>query len=390
VTTRSRRGAPSITADEPLAANGRTIRVSCVRCYPPLVPRRAFVLALLGPLLGACIGTDDVATTIPFGTSEPLDTGAESIAPSDTTSAEVATSPADSTTADDDPTTTADTTTGLPACPSLPDPAPAWITPLQEDLVARLSGAAALPSGGFLSDRATLQNRSAALAFLQSTWDAEGLATTLQPYSATGTNLYATLPATVDTDLTVVIGAHYDSVPQSPGANDNATGVAMVTSLGRFLQALPCRELHVILVLFDEEEIGLLGSQAFASYLVTQSITVHSVHTIDQMGWDQDGDRAIELERADEGLFELYAAAEPLTPGDTPLVPTDTGFTDHVSFRALGFDAVGLTEEYVSGDTTPHYHLPSDTFDTVDLDYLASSTTLLHATIGSLVSSPAE
>jgi hypothetical protein len=48
---------------------------------------------------------------------------------------------------------------------------------------------------------------------------------------------------------------------------------------------------------------------------------------------------------------------------------------------------VGLTEEYVSGDTTPHYHLPSDTFDTVDLDYLASSTTLLHATIGSLVAS---
>lgn len=360
--------------------------MSCIRCYPPLVLRRAFALASLGPLLGACIGTaDDVATTLPFGTSTPLGTGDASTATADTTSAEVTTLPADSSTTT---ATTTDTTTGDPACPPLPDPAPAWLTPLQEDLVARLSGAAELSPGVTLSDRSTPQNRAAALAYLQSTWESEGLATALQPYSDTGTNLYATLPATVDTDLTVVIGAHYDTVPGSPGANDDATGVAMVTSLGRFLQSLPCRELHVILVLFDEEEIGLVGSQAFASFLVGQPLTVHSVHTIDQMGWDQDGDRALELERADEGLFEIYAAAEPLAPGETPLVPTDTGFTDHVSFRALGFPAVGLTEEYVSGDTTPHYHLPSDTFDTVDLAYLASSTALLHVTIGSLVTPP--
>ena len=47
-----------------------------------------------------------------------------------------------------------------------------------------------------------------------------------------------------------------------------------------------------------------------------------------------------------------------------------------------------IFEEYVSGDTTPHYHLPSDTFDTVDLAYLASSSALLHETIGRLVTSP--
>jgi hypothetical protein len=56
-----------------------------------------------------------------------------------------------------------------------------------------------------------------------------------------------------------------------------------------------------------------------------------------------------------------------------------------VSFRELGFAAVGLTEEYVSGDTTPHYHLPSDAYETVSLPYLASSTALLHVAIGGLV-----
>lgn len=334
-------------------------------------------------MLGACTDAPDhAATSIPPGSTDTTNT--------DATSTSLETTGATTTSPDDDTSTTTadDTTTGDPACPPLPDPAPAWVPPLQQDLVARLSGAAELSPAVTLSDRATPQSRAAALAYLQSTWESEGLATALQAYSDTGTNLYATLPATVDTDLTVVIGAHYDTVPQSPGANDNATGVAMVTSLGRWLQELPCRELNVILVLFDEEEIGLVGSQAFASFLVAQPITVVSVHTIDQMGWDGDGDRALELERADAGLFELYEAAEPLAPGETPLVPTDTGFTDHVSFRALGFDAVGLTEEYVSGDTTPHYHLPSDTFDTVDLAYLASSTALLHVTIGSLVVPP--
>lgn len=347
--------------------------------------RRAALLSIVVAPLGACPdpARENAATTSPFGS-----TGSgghdEPSTSSDATSLDATTTATTSAASDE---TTDDTSTGEPACPPLPDPAPAWVTPLQQDLVARLSGAAELSPGVVLSDRSTLQNRSTALAFLQDTWDAEGLATALHAYSDTGTNLYATLPATAPTDLAVVIGAHYDSVPLSPGANDNATGVAMVTSLGRWLQQLPCRELHVILVLFDEEELGLVGSQAFASFLVTQPVTVHSVHTIDQMGWDADGDRAIELERADRGLFELYEAAEPLAPGATPLVPTTTGSTDHVSFRALGFDAVGLTEEYASGDTTPHYHLPSDTFDTVDLAYLASSTALLHAAIGGLVAS---
>lgn len=340
-------------------------------------------------MLGACTDAPDhAATSIPFGGTTSDTTTADTTTSLDASASLDTTATASATVPDDDTTTATDDTTGAPACTPLPDPAPAWVPPLQEDLVARLSGATELSPGVTLFDRSSPQDRAAALAFLQSAWDDEGLPTALHAYSDTGTNLYATLPATVDTDLTVVIGAHYDSVPGSPGANDNATGVAMVTSLGRWLQELPCRDLNVILVLFDEEEIGLLGSQAFASFLVTQPITVVSVHTIDQMGWDQDGDRALELERADAGLYELYEAAEPLAPGMTPLVPTNTGFTDHVSFRELGFAAVGLTEEFASGDTTPHYHLPSDTFDTVSLPYLASSTALLHVAIGGLVVAP--
>lgn len=353
---------------------------------------RAIAVGLLALPLGACMDAPGgSATSVPFDTSASEGTHEPTAS---TTTAATTTADADGLGDSTDPGTTTttddDTTTGTPACPPLLDPAPAWLPPLQEDLVARLSGVAELSPGVFLSDRATPANRAAALAFLQSTWDDLGLPTTLHAYSATGTNLYATLPATIDTVETVVIGAHFDSVPGSPGANDNATGVAMVTSLGRWLQDLPCRDIDVILVLFDEEELGLLGSHAFATFLADEPLDVLSVHTIDQMGWDADGDRALELERADRGLFALYEAAEPFAPGLTPLIPTNTGFTDHVSFRELGFAAVGLTEEYVSGDTTPHYHLPSDTFETVSLPYLASSTALLHVTIGRLVAPDAQ
>jgi len=303
----------------------------------------------------------DVTTTGPL----PSETGADSTAGVETDDGD-------------------DTTTGPTTC-SLPDPAPAWLTPMQQDVIARLSGATEITPGVTLPDRASPARRAAALDHLLDQWSAMGLEGLRHDYAPTGTNAYVVLPAAIETTEAVVVGAHYDTVPGSPGANDDATGVAMVLALSRWLSDVPCRELDVILVLFDEEELGLVGSQAFAAWLLEQPWQVHSVHTIDQMGWDGDGDRAIEIERADEGLLELYELAEPFAPGDTPLTPTNTGFTDHVSFRELGFAAVGLTEEYVSGDTTPHYHLPSDTLDTVQLDYLASSTALLHIAIGRLV-----
>ncbi len=335
----------------------------------------------------ACTGDPDGGslTSTPFSTSATTgdavtDTGPGPDTDPGTTAGSLDTGGPDSTGSDSAGTTAAG------GCAPLPDAAPAWLQPMQQDVVARLSGAAELSPGVTLPDRATAANRAATVTFLTQQWDDMGLAGQLHDYSATGTNVYAQLPATIQTDRTVVVGAHFDSVPASPGANDNATGVAMVLSLGRWLQDLDCREVNVLLVLFDEEEIGLVGSFAFAQWLAQQPLDVLSVHTIDQMGWDADGDRAVELERADPGLFQLYADAEADAPGMTPLVETNTGFTDHVSFRKLGFAAVGLTEEFVSGDTTPHYHLPSDTFATVDLDYLASTTALLHVTIGQLLS----
>ena len=282
---------------------------------------------------------------------------------------------------------TSSTGTGAVECVGFSPDAP-WIDSYTSDLVARLSGAAELSPGVTLFDRATPERRDAVRDALVGELSALGLSPQLHTYDASGANVWVPIDATEPTRSVVVFGAHFDTVPGSPGANDNATGVALAMALARFLSELPCRNVNVIVVFFDQEEIGLVGSDAFAAFLVQQGLAVDHVQTVDQMGWDGDGDRAVELERADPGLFGLYDAASAALPSPVPLTPTDTGATDHVSFRAYGFDAVGLTEEYASGDTTPHYHAPSDTFDTVDTDYLRSTTMLVLQVFGELTVVP--
>jgi Zn-dependent M28 family amino/carboxypeptidase len=232
-----------------------------------------------------------------------------------------------------------------------------------------------------LTNRATAPNRQAARDYMKSLFQDLALTPSEHAYG-TGTNIYATLPATTAGAQSVVFGAHFDSVMVSPGANDNATGVAAVFAVARYAAKIPCRSKSLIFVLFDEEEVGLVGSKQFATKLKNDGTSVHSVHTIDQMGWDNNGNRAIELELPDMGLTELYQAAVSKLGVSVPLTPTKTGSTDHSSFRPT-FPAVGLTEEYASPqrDTTPYYHKVGDTFDTVNFEYLLSTTVVVNQVV---------
>tara|TARA_R110002096_G_scaffold433887_2_gene653773 strand:- start:81226 stop:81621 length:396 start_codon:yes stop_codon:yes gene_type:complete len=69
--------------------------------------------------------------------------------------------------------------------------------------------------------------------------------------------------------------------------------------------------------------------------------------------------------------------AQQLAGESMPIHETTTGFTDHVPFRTYGFMSIGITEEYVNGDTTPHYHLSSNRYETVNREYLASTTRIM-------------
>lgn len=344
---------------------------------------RARLGRLAAAISGAlgCGGMDGSTTPWMPTTTVAQDDGDDSTAADDAADDDGSTAASD-----DDETTFADPTSDGTTAPSdstgtidcsPPDPTPAWLADDLRDTVARLSGETEIQPGVVLSDRATAQRRAQAAAWMLQKLGEIGLQGESHDYGS-GTNVYARVPATMASHGTFVVGAHYDSVPQSPGADDNATGTAIVLALARHLESMPCRYYDVIVVAFDEEELGLVGSTAFAAKLVQDQEPVVAVHTVDQAGWDADGDRRVELEKPDEGLFDFYADASAELAAPIELVPTNTGFTDHESFRAAGFLAVGLSEEYASGDTTPHYHQSSDRYDTVDFAYLESNATLVN------------
>lgn len=266
-----------------------------------------------------------------------------------------------------------------------PDISPEWLMGMQSDVVAKLSGAQQISSGVILADRATTQNRARAQVYIEQELSALGYAVERHEFAggAPGTNVYTELAGSEDG--VYILGAHFDSVPQSPGANDNATGVAAVLATARILKGEEdCLTKGVMFVFFDQEENGLVGSRAFASQLVAEGRNVLGVYTLDQLGWDMDGDRKMEVELPAAGMLEGMRSSIASHGLGIELIETNTVGSDHTAFREQGFPAMGLTEEYVSGDTTPHYHLSSDTFETVDLGYLASSTSALAALFSDL------
>lgn len=257
----------------------------------------------------------------------------------------------------------------------------------QTEIIAKLAGYDTIENGYYLPSRAAETDKIKVRTYLKSLIDLLSLPPLEHNYvtgnGQAGTNIYAILPATVNSNEYIIVGAHYDSVNGSPGANDNATGVAMIFGLIKKLKKVPMRNKSVIFVFFDDEEIGLVGSGEFAEKILLDSLNVHSVHTADQMGWDNDGDRAIELEAPTDYLKDKYQAAA--LENNIPVHITQS-VSDHASFRSRGFNAIGLTEEYVNGDTTPYYHGAGDTYPTINFDYLTSSTLLMSKVISNILS----
>jgi Zn-dependent M28 family amino/carboxypeptidase len=224
--------------------------------------------------------------------------------------------------------------------------------------------------------RATATERDVARAYLMRELASFGWTPMLDAYPS-GANVYATIPSTTGSDKQIVVGAHFDTVVGSPGANDNATGCAVVLAVARRFVDISERDPNLIVVLFDEEEVGLFGSRAFAASLTAADVV--AVHSIDQVGWDSDGDRKFELELPTPALERDYRAAAAQLA--VPLTVTSTSGTDHASFRDLAMPAVGLTEGYVEGDTTPYRHTPGDVPSTVDFDYTATAARLVNRVV---------
>jgi len=190
-----------------------------------------------------------------------------------------------------------------------------------------------------------------------------------------GNNIVSNIPATRPSDEYIVIGGHYDTVLESPGADDNASGIAILLSLGQALLELENRDVNFLIVFFDHEEDGSSGSKAYLRKLQKAGVSISSMHNIDMIGWDGDNDKTIEVELPTDDIEKVYRDAA--NKHGVEITRVTYNSSDHIPFREAGITSICISEEYSSGDSTPHYHKVSDTLETLDFEYLASTTLIL-------------
>ncbi|MBC7545922.1 MAG: M28 family peptidase [Candidatus Sericytochromatia bacterium] len=249
--------------------------------------------------------------------------------------------------------------------------------------MAILAGTSALPSGTLINERGGTAGRELTRQFLINSLQELGYTVERHKYRTNGENIVARLMAPTQTDEYILMGAHMDSV-SNHGADDDGSGSTAVLEAARVLKAMPDRKVNLMVAWFDEEELGLVGSKYLAKEYKKQGLNITSVHCIDMLGYDNDGDRRVEVARPEGDLWETYQHVNETHGLKLPLSRVNTGSSDHVSWANEGFKSVLLCEEWNGGDTTPHYHRKTDTYETINFDFLAAGTKLMTAVVADL------
>lgn len=192
------------------------------------------------------------------------------------------------------------------------------------------------------------------------------------------------------TDESILVGAHYDSLPTtgpSPGADDNASGVATLLSVAYALSSLPNPlKRTVIFVAFSGEEQGMKGSSHFANSLAP-SLHIQSAIILDQDG-NPGSSRALIYESVGDSKDKLRII-------DTLAKSTDASISGGfvVNHNGFGSDHVPLTTEadipsvlVIERENmqfaAKYGHTSKDTIDNIDPTYgSAIARTVLEATV---------
>jgi Zn-dependent M28 family amino/carboxypeptidase len=213
----------------------------------------------------------------------------------------------------------------------------------------------------------------------------------------THTNLVLNLPAQPKFahHPPMIMGAHYDAVPGTVGADDNASGVAALLELARLFAATPARH-PVRLIAFDLEEYGMVGSSQYAAEIHQQDHPLRLMVSLEMLGYcsqepnSQTYPPGLKYLYPDRGDFialignastisDLMHLHRAIRNGGTPaqwlpagvagqFIPS-TRLSDHSPFWDCGYRAMMITDTAFMRN--PHYHQPSDRLETLDLGFLA-------------------
>jgi Zn-dependent M28 family amino/carboxypeptidase len=257
---------------------------------------------------------------------------------------------------------------------------------------------------------------NAAADFVEAEFRALGYDVESQLYASDGAsvrNLIVEKKGTDPAKPSLILGAHYDTVIGTPGADDNASGIAALLELARLLKNIP--KVHRIrFAAFAHEEppyfyTGLMGSRQYARRLKESGEKVLVMLCLEMLGFA--GEKYEQYYPAplmrllcrypkygnyvglvgnirSLGMMSIVRRAmrqhcrigvESLTaPGFiSPLY-----LSDHSSFWKEGFPALMVTDTAFLRN--PHYHLPLDTPETLNYDFLAEAVDGVYAAVAAL------
>jgi aminopeptidase N len=173
----------------------------------------------------------------------------------------------------------------------------------------------------------------------------------------------------------LIIGAHYDHLGLGwpdvrednrgkihHGADDNASGVAILIELARTLSKRLKPERNVIFIAFSGEEAGRLGSRHYVAgaknYSLSEAIAMLNLDTVGRLG---DGKLLVLGAESAAEWVHIFRGVGFVTGINTTLVKEELDASDQVSFQHAGVPAVQLFT-----GAKPDYHRPTDTVDKID------------------------
>lgn len=255
-------------------------------------------------------------------------------------------------------------------------------------------------------------------AYIRGRLEDAGLEVERQAYDFRGrevANLIATNAAARSASSCWIVGAHYDSVPHSPGADDNASAVAVLLAFAGIAASLP---IPLRCVAFTMEEppafmTGRQGSRVFLRALGEARRRIRGAVVLEMVGytaarqhyppvlrWAGYPERGDFIGIVGDGRSRRFGRRllegfrrNPELPVESLFVPLRgwllpaTRLSDHASFWDAGIPAVMVTD--TAFFRNPHYHRPSDTIDTLDFGFMARLVTSLRLAFGVLAGNAA-
>lgn len=219
-----------------------------------------------------------------------------------------------------------------------------------------------------------------------------GLSVRYQNWSSStnifGSNIEATLPGFDDTsDKVFIVCGHYDSVPGSPGADDNGAGTTTVLASALLMKDYSFN-FTIRFVCFSGEEQGLHGSAFYAQEAVENGDNIIGVLNADMMGYADDDESRSKVKVFDDEdssiwLTDYTTEVSTKYKDEIGLTVVPSGYTwgsDHYRFWEVGYNAIFYFED----QRNPYYHSSNDTLENMDTEYATHVSQLIIATLASL------